>query len=268
MKSSSVITLTTDFGLGDPYVGVLKGVILTINPLAVIIDLSHQVKPGGVIHGAAVLREAHPYFPRGAIHVAVVDPGVGGKRRPILVVAKNSLFIGPDNGIFWPIIGTLEDKKIYHLTNRKYFLDPISNTFHGRDIFAPAAAHLSMGVHPAQMGHVINDPVEFDFPAPSQREDILTGQVIRVDHFGNLITNIRGEDLGRLVKRGEPVISVGDLTVEGLQKTYSSVAKGGALALIGSSGFLEISVNLGRACDRAGVDGGELAGRQVNVTKA
>jgi S-adenosylmethionine hydrolase len=267
VKASGVITLTTDFGLSDPYVGVMKGVILTINPFAMIIDLSHQVKPGSVIEGAAVLSEANPYFPQGAVHVAVVDPGVGGKRRPILVVSKKHLFVGPDNGIFWPIIETLEDKAIYHLTNRKYFLPHISYTFHGRDIFAPVAAHLSKGVDPARMGDVINDPVKLDIPAPLQKGEVLTGQVIRVDHFGNLITNIRGTDLGRFVKSGQPIIRVADLTVEGLHKTYSGVAKGEALALIGSSGFLEISVNQGRACDSVGSDGEEIAGRQVKLTK-
>ncbi|MCP4665419.1 MAG: SAM-dependent chlorinase/fluorinase [Deltaproteobacteria bacterium] len=267
MKASGVITLTTDFGLSDPYVGVMKGVVLTINPLAMIIDLSHQVKPGSVMEGAGVLSEAHPYFPQGAVHVAVVDPGVGGKRRPILVVTKNHVFVGPDNGIFWPIMETLQDKEIYHLTNKEYFLHPISRTFHGRDIFAPAAAHLSKGADPARMGHVINDPVKLDIPAPVQKGEVLSGQVMGVDHFGNLVTNIRRRDLG-FVKTGQPVIRVGDLTVEGLHKTYSGVAKGEALAMIGSSGFLEISVNLGRACDRVGADGEETIGRQVRVTTA
>ena len=266
MKTSGIITLITDFGLSDPYVAMMKGVILSINPAARLVDISHQIRFGSVIQGASLIGETFPFFPRGTVHMVVIDPTVGSKRRPIGLEAAGHLFVGPDNGIFWPVIEDHKEIKTIHLTESRYFLPHITHTFHGRDIFAPAAAHLSKGVDPAQMGDVINDPVKLEIPAPLQKEEVLTGQVMRIDHFGNLITNIRGKDLGMFVRRGRPVISVGNLTVEGLRKTYSSVAKGAALALIGSSGFLEISVNQGRACDSVGLDRETITGGRVRVT--
>ncbi|MFH1242119.1 MAG: SAM-dependent chlorinase/fluorinase [Pseudomonadota bacterium] len=254
MMTSGIITLTTDFGLRDPYVGIMKGVILSINPEARVIDISHQVTAGNAFQASGLIQEAYPFFPRGTVHVAVVDPGVGGERRPILLDTGEYLFVGPDNGLFWPIIERLTDATVIHLRNEKYFLPKISRTFHGRDIFAPVAAHLSRGVDTREMGTEIRDPVQPQLPRPIRKGDLLSGQVVRVDHFGNLITNIHRRELEEFLGNETPVIQVGNQTIEGIQKTYNEAGPGEALALIGSSEYLEIAVNLGRACDRLILD--------------
>jgi len=264
---SGIITLTTDFGLNDPYVGIMKGVILSINPEARIIDISHTVKAGSIIHGAVLLQEAYTFFPKGTIHVSVVDPGVGGYRRPILLKTEKYLFVGPDNGLFWPIIKMHHRIETIHLTENKYFLTNISNTFHGRDIFAPVAAHLSLGVDPGKMGLVINDPMPLHLPTPKQKRNLLSGQVMRVDRFGNLITNIHKKDMEKFTGDEPPVIKIGKLIIKGVHNTYSEVNLGEALALIGSFGYLEISVNQGRACDCIGIKPEDIIGTKVEVKK-
>jgi len=261
-----IITLLTDFGFGDPYAGIMKGVILSINPDARIIDISHQTKPGSVYQAAGLLQEAYPFFPKGTIHVAVVDPGVGGDRRPVLVKTKDHFFIGPDNGLFWPIIKTNHQAEIAHLTETKFFLSDISNTFHGRDIFAPVAAHVSLGVDPLKMGPVINNPVPLHLPTPEQKGNHLLGQVMRVDHFGNLITNIHIKDMEKLLGTEPPIIKIGKLIIKGVRNTYSEVNTGETLALIGSSGYLEIAVNQGRACDCIGITSVDIIGIEVYVS--
>ena len=268
MKSSGIITLTTDFGIRDPYVGVMKGVIPSINADARIIDIGHQLKAGFVFQASTLIQEAYPFFPKGTVHVAVVDPGVGGDRRPIVVKTKNHLFVGPDNGIFWPIIRDLPHAEIIHLMENKYFLPHVSHTFHGRDIFAPVAAHLSRGADPLEMGPGITDPVPLDVPSPQQRGDIMTGQVMRVDHFGNLITNIQRKELELFLESRRPVIRAGKLTVEGMSKSYGEALAGEALALIGSSDYLEIAVNLGRACDVTGMNTEGIVGMEIEVSRS
>lgn len=266
MSNSGIITLTTDFSLEDPYVGIMKGVILTINPGARIIDITHQVKTGDIMHAAGLILEAYRFFPKGSIHVGVVDPGVGSDRRPILIKAEDFFFVGPDNGLFSPIISTDQTVEIIHLTERDYFLPHVSHTFHGRDIFAPVAAHLSLGIDPMKMGPPITDPVLTQLPAPRQNGETLFGQIVRVDNFGNLITNIHSKDLAEFAEPGQTVIKVGDMVIEEVRKTYTEVKKGDLLALIGSSGFLEIAVNLGRASERLGVDSEKLVGTKVTVS--
>ena len=267
MNVSGIITLTTDFGLGDPYVGIMKGVILSINPGARLIDISHLVRPQSIIHASGLIRDACHFFPEGTIHVAVVDPGVGGERRPILVKTEGHLFVGPDNGIFRPVITTCQHSQVIHITESKYLLPGISHTFHGRDIFAPVAAHLSLGVDPLKFGPVIDDPVELHLPRPQEREGILTGEVIRVDHFGNLITNIHQKDLEQFTGTDRAVIRVANLMVEGLCNTYGEAGEGETLALAGSSGYLEISVNSGRAGDRLGINSDDIIGMAVEVSR-
>ena len=267
MKRSGLITLLTDFGLKDPYLGMMKGVILAVNPDARIIDISHHVNAGSISRAAGIIRETYPYFPEGTVHMAVVDPGVGGKRRGIILMAPSHLFVGPDNGIFWPIINLHRDMKIIHITETKYFLPDVSSTFHGRDIFAPVAAHLSKGVDPLEMGPVISDPVKLQLPAPYQKGGALYGQVVNVDHFGNLITNIHRKELEGFIGNSRPIIRLGDLIIEGMLKTYAEVTPGEALALIGSSDNLEIAVNLGRADDKLGLDFQGVAGIEVEVGK-
>jgi S-adenosylmethionine hydrolase len=267
MKPSGIITLTTDFGLTDHYVGAMKGVILSINKNAGIVDISHQVKPGSIFQASSLIQEAYHFFPKGTVHVAVVDPRVGSDRRLILIKTKDHLFVGPDNGIFWPVITSHPKGEVIHLTESKYFLPDVSYTFHGRDVFAPVAAHLSRGVDPSEMGPVISDPVPLQVQEPQQKGDIFSGQVIRVDHFGNLITNIHQKNLEQFLGTAQPVIQVGDITIEGVCRTYDEVAAGETLTVIGSSGFLEVSVNLGRACDHVGLDSEHTMGARVAVRK-
>ena len=265
MNSSGIVTLTTDFGLQDAYVGIMKGVILSINPEARVIDISHQIIAGAVFQASVLIREAYGFFPDGTVHVAVVDPGVGSERRPVLVRSGNYFFVGPDNGIFWPVISAGGSITVIHLTESKYFLPDVSHTFHGRDIFAPVAAHLSRGVDPREMGSVISDPLPLQHPTPRQKKDVLYGQVIRVDRFGNLVTNIHRKDLEGFLKEGRPIIRVGKMVVEGVCNTYSEVNAGKTLVMVGSSDYLEIAVNLGRACDRLGRDSDETIGMEVEV---
>lgn len=267
MKVSGIITLTTDFGLSDPYVGVMRGVILSINPEAHLIDISHQIKAGDILHAGSLIQEAYHFFPKGTVHVAVVDPGVGTNRRPIALETDNHIFVGPDNGLFWPVITHHEDTKIIHLTERDYFLPQVSHTFHGRDIFAPVAAHLSLGLDMLKMGRTIRDPTPLQFPTPQQEGDVLYGRVMREDHFGNLITNIYRKDLERFLEADRPIVRIGSLIIEGMCNTYSESRAGEALALIGSSNFLEIAVNLGRARDRVGMASENIIGMEVEVSK-
>lgn len=268
MNNSGIITLTTDFGLTDPYVGIMKGVILSVNPEARCVDISHQIKAGAITHAAALLQESYQFFPNGTIHVCVVDPGVGSARRPILIQTNDFFFVGPDNGLFWPIISAHEPARIIHLTKREYFLPHVSRTFHGRDIFSPVAAHLSRNIDPLKMGEIITDPMPLQLPGPQQTGEWLYGQIIRVDNFGNLITNIRRQDLAQFSETGRIVIKVGELIIEDLQETYADVKTGEVLALIGSSDQLEIAVNQGRANGRLKMDSESLIGIKVAVGRA
>ena len=250
MTPNGIITFLSDFGLQDGYVAMVKGVILRINPASRIVDITHQIPAGSILHAASVLQETQPFFPRGTVNLAVVDPGVGTTRRPIAVeTADGHFFVGPDNGLFWPFITRSPSSRIVLLKENRYFLPAISNTFHGRDIFAPVAAHLSSGVPLDALGPPVIDPVTLTLPDPEVGDDVLSGTVIRIDHFGNLITNISERTLRTFLGNGHPVIRIGDLTIHGISSAYGKAARGGIIALIGSAGFLEIAVNLGRACD-------------------
>ncbi|MDZ7697024.1 MAG: SAM-dependent chlorinase/fluorinase [Deltaproteobacteria bacterium] len=262
-----IITLTTDFGLKDPYAGTMKGVILSVNPGAMICDISHQIDPGAIETAARMLKETCPFFPPGTVHVAVVDPGVGGARRPILVRTRGHLFVGPDNGIFWPIISGDSEAQLIHLTETAYFRPTVSPTFHGRDIFAPVAAHLSLRVDPSEMGVPIDDPVRLDIKAAQSTEDGLTGEITTVDRFGNLITNIGKDVLIDFLSGHQPLIRSGDRVITALNQKYTDVGPDEVLALFSSSGYLEIAVNRGRAADRFGKDAGELRGQKVAVER-
>jgi len=267
MKACGVITLLTDFGLSDPYAGIMKGVISSINQEARIIDITHQIKQGAVTHAAWLIQEFYPFFPKGTIHIAVVDPGVGSKRRAILIRTGDYFFVGPDNGIFWPIIKHHEEITIIHLTERRYFSGNISSTFHGRDIFAPVAAHLSLGTDPMSMGSPINNPAPIDIPEIEQTGKMIRGRVIRVDHFGNIITNIHRTLLEGLSGTSQKVIKIAGLKIMGISNTYSDVKKGELLALVGSSDFLEIAVNSGRPCDMIGITQEDIIGIEVKVVE-
>ncbi|MEW6667187.1 MAG: SAM-dependent chlorinase/fluorinase [Thermodesulfobacteriota bacterium] len=267
MRASGIITLVTDFGLSDPYVGMMKGVILSLNPKAHLVDVSHQVGTGAILQASRILSETHSYFPRGTVHLAVVDPSVGSGRRPIALRAGEHLFVGPDNGIFWPIIDAAGSVKVVELTEDRFFLPSITHTFHGRDVFAPVAAHLSLGVDLEEMGRPISDPVSLQVPAPFMLEDTLLGQILRVDHFGNLITNISARELAEFLGACRPEVQVGRLRVTGLRRIYADVEEGRPLVLINSSNLLEIAVNLGRASEYVGLEKGEIVGSAVKVSR-
>lgn len=265
--ASNIITLTTDFGLIDPYVGIMKGVILSINPKASITDISHGIAPGSITEASAILIEAVPFFPAGTIHLVVVDPGVGGKRRPIIIEAGGHLFVGPDNGVILPAAQSLGDVSIRAITKRAYSLPAISSTFHGRDIFAPAAAHLSIGASPLDFGEPVDDPVVSEPAGPEKTGEQLHGAAVRIDRFGNIITDIKGKMLEEFLLGKRPVLRIGQTEIQGLSKTYCAVEKGKPLALIGSSGFLEISVNQGRASDLPGVEKKEAHDIKVSIRR-
>src|SRR5574341_2193266 len=198
-----VVTLLTDFGLSDPFVGIMKGVILGINPDVALVDLCHSGQAYDATDAAFLLITSYCYFPTGTIHVAVVDPGVGGPRRPILVSCDGHLFIGPDNGLLGPIAQRGGPSSVRAITAALYFLQPVSATFHGRDIFAPVAGHLSLGAEPDRFGHPIADYVRLTLPRPSQcGARSIKGEILHIDRFGNLVTNIAREDLERLASGG------------------------------------------------------------------
>ena len=276
----SIITLTTDFGLADGYVGTMKGVILSIDPTAAIVDISHHIAPQDVREAAYTLYAAYPYFPQGAIHVVVVDPGVGSERRAIALRTPQATFVAPDNGLLSYVVAGEKVEEIVHLTNPNYHLSPVSRTFHGRDIFAPAAAHLARGIPLAKLGQPLTEIVTFPLPRPQFRPDgTIVGQVIHIDRFGNLITSITATDLAshsgpKIALRGLPnprlgpgsgdpgrakvdlanhlllregIITIKGQSIRGIANNYAEGATGKLLALIGSSDHLEIAVSGGSA---------------------
>ncbi len=239
-----IITLTTDFGNRDAYVGSMKGVIYSINPDAKIADITHQIPAHDVFSAAFTLRGFIPYFPEGTIHVLVVDPGVGSSRKPMALQADEQFYVGPDNGVFTYVIMQSESFKAYEISNPKFFLPKVSFTFHGRDIFAPAAAHLSLGVSIQDLGKRLLYPFMLEISEPEIGEGEIVGEVIFEDTFGNLITNIPAS-----IVDSDSRVRVCDFLINGVCKSYSEAPEGELLAVIGSSGFLELSINRGRASD-------------------
>jgi S-adenosylmethionine hydrolase len=335
LERPPVITITTDFGQYDGYVGTMKGVIYTLLPDAVVVDISHDVGPQQIHEGAFILYRAYRYFPASAIHVAVVDPGVGGSRRPIALVTPHGTFVGPDNGIFtyilraeqmpmhnpelvggpawaggmWSVApnwagdeptngykepaealgmeqehaedGHEEQEAVtaaglpsaYHLTNPDFWLPGVSHTFHGRDIFAPVAAHLASGANAERMGESISldSLVMLPLNAPrvsgSGRGTTVMGQVIHVDHFGNIITNLTDRLLEPLLRdaTSAPVVEVGGHNIFGLASTYSEVREGQPVALIGSEGLLEVSIRNASAAHRMKIRIGDPVRLIINM---
>lgn len=242
---SRLITLTTDFGLSDPFVGIMKGVILSIAPKATLIDLTHHIEPHNIQQGALVLSSAIPYFPKKTIHLAVVDPGVGSSRHPIVVETSDAIFVGPDNGL---LSSAFSNKAIsYQLTLPEYFRKSPSKTFHGRDVFAPVAAHIATGVWPSRMGKKLKDPIVLDLPRPEQNKTSLCGQVIYADHFGNLTTNISEEDLKRCLPGKPLTLKVGRRILKQISHSYADCSKGKAGFLLNSWSAIEIFVRDGNA---------------------
>ena len=242
----SLITLLTDFGEQDGYTGAMKGVIYGIDPSLTVVDISHKIPPGDITAAAFVLNSTYGYFPAGTIHVIVVDPGVGSERKALCMVTAEYTFIAPDNGVLQWISKRYPDALIYSIENDGYFHKPVSHTFHGRDIFAPVAAHLSRGVAPETLGPQLDRIQHGVMPECLQLGDILTGEVVYIDHFGNLISNIPEKFL-----QGKPVhsIHIGNTVLRTIDSTYSSVLLGYPLALVGSHGMLEIAVRGGNAAE-------------------
>jgi S-adenosyl-L-methionine hydrolase (adenosine-forming) len=249
----TVVTLTTDFGVTDPFVGIMKGVLATRAPDATVIDVSHGIAPQDVLAGALVLRHAAPYFPPQTIHVAVVDPGVGGRRRPLAVETTDALFVGPDNGVLSLAAPGDQVRRIVHLTEERFFLSPRSATFHGRDVFAPVAAALANGTDPSALGPPVTDMERLELPAVARSATALTGQVIHVDHFGNLTTNVSETDV-----TGDVTIGLAGARVRGIARHYGAVAVGEPVAVVNSWGLLEIAVRNGSAKKTLGATVGDV----------
>ncbi len=250
-KKQSIITLTTDFDLCDGYAGVMKGVIADINPSVRVIDISHKIVPHDVFQAACVINNSYTYFPKGTIHVVVVDPGVGSSRKIICLKTNDYIFLAPDNGVLSFIIEKEKEHSVREVTNRELFLKEISNTFHGRDIFAPVAAHLSKGQDFKDLGESIKKTNKIDLPKPIRSPGgELTAEIIYVDSFGNLVTNVNREVVDSM-KIGAKRLSImmGRRRINGICDSYTDVGDNEALAIFGSSGYLEISINRGSAGD-------------------
>ena len=260
----SLITITTDFGTADPYVGVMKGVILGINPRATIVDMTHQIVPQDIGGAAFLLGTAYRDFPEATVHIIVVDPGVGSTRMPLLLGTGSALFVAPDNGVLSYVlrdggasappdappfaphrVPVPTGWQAYALTNTRYWLHPLSHTFHGRDIFAPVAAHLSLGVSPHEVGTPMAGVVTLAIPQPKQQGNALVGHVLHADGFGNLITNIPASAVGE-----NAVIEVSGQRIDELSPSYAEGPD--LLAIIGSHGYLEVSVRNGSAAELLG----------------
>jgi S-adenosyl-L-methionine hydrolase (adenosine-forming) len=255
----TTLTLTTDFGIKDGFVGTMKGVIWSICPAVQIADISHTIAPQNVLEGAFALWRAYPFFPAGSVHVAVIDPGVGTLRRPLAARLGSHFFVGPDNGLFTPIYEDAEKNgwplEIVHLTNRKYFLAQVSRTFHGRDIFAPVGAHLANGVPLADLGPAVTDPLRLIMPKP---EKTLTGwraHVTVVDIFGNLTTDLPAS---ALESQESVLFRMFGREVRGLVDSYGHAQPGALVALVDSENFIEIAAVNGSAAKLLGAVVGDV----------
>ena len=281
MSGPRIITLATDFGIADPYVGTMKGVMLSIAPGAHLVDITHQIRPQDVHQAAFVLYAIWRYFPSQTVHLVVVDPGVGGARRPIAIEATRGYFVAPDNGVLSYILADQPIRATVELADPGYRLPEVSHTFHGRDIFAPAAAHLAAGTPIGELGPAATDPVTLPPPFLSIDPDVVRGEVLYVDHFGNAITSIgrlswKGEELSlrppfqaragqsaQLVA-GTALVTAGGREIHGVCRTYAAVTPGDALALVGSTGHLEIAVREGSGAEELGLQRGEPVELRLN----
>jgi S-adenosylmethionine hydrolase len=239
----AVVTLTTDFGLRDPYVAVMKGVILGLAPQTRLVDITHGIESHDIVGAALVLEAAVPFFPDGTVHLAVVDPGVGTARRELVVATETAAFVAPDNGLLTPVFAH-DGWRAFELSAPDLRLPRVSRTFHGRDVFAPAAAHLALGVAPERFGPPVDDPVRLSWPEVREVGGTVAGAVLHVDRFGNLITSIAGDAVEQLGGEVSILIAGRRLPLVG---TYADLPRGAAGALIGSSNRLEVAVREGSA---------------------
>lgn len=242
-----IITLCTDFGTKDPYVGIMKGVILGVNPEARIVDITHEIEPQDIREAAFTVHDYWHYFPAGTVHIVVVDPTVGSSRRPIAVASGGHFFVGPDNGIFSFVAEAASEVRL--IENRDLMRKEMSATFHGRDIFSPAGAHLSRGRGPSSLGAAIKDPVVLGDIHPVITKDGMTGDIARFDHFGNAITNICTEDFASYVKEAPYRISLNELSFTTLSHSYF---EGDITCLTGSSGYIEFGIFQGNFRTKTG----------------
>ncbi len=250
-----IITLTTDFGTSDHFAGTMKGVVLSIRPSAQIVDITHEVQPFEIADGAFIIAQAYRYFPKGTIHVVVVDPGVGSTRRPLLAEVSRHYFVAPDNGVLSMIFAAAKPR-VWHVTNERYFLHPLSRTFHGRDVFAPVAAHLASGIRPAQFGKRVDDYLRLTFAEPvANGKNSWTGTILKVDHFGNLATNLHIDQFAD-VKTRPFELKIGRMKVSRLALTFTECEPGEFFVIVGSSGYLEIASNQSSAAQTLGCGAG------------
>jgi hypothetical protein len=241
-----ILTLTTDFGLTDHYVAAMKGVILGICPQAQIVDVSHEVSAFEIMEGAYTIAQAYTCFPGKTVHIVVVDPGVGSARRPILMEAAGQYFVAPDNGVLSMIYGR-EKHKIRLISQERYFRKPVSRTFHGRDIFSPVGAHLAAGVPPARMGRLIEDYLRPGFqPAERTGKHTWVGRILKIDRFGNVITSFHVDEFPNLDQRDFALLAGGQ-EIEVLVRHYAEAPPGELVVIVGSGGYLEVSMNQGSA---------------------
>ena len=265
MARPQIVTLTTDFGLVDHFSGAMKGVMLDVFPELRIVDITHAVQAYDVLDGALAISESYKYFPSGSVHMVVVDPGVGSARRPILATVGEHYFVAPDNGVLSLVYQGAESVLVREITSSHYFRQPVSNTFHGRDVFAPVAANLAKGVDPAKFGDEITDYVRFAAPSPKAAPDgSLRGIVLKIDRYGNLITNIRASDAPQMFGADPPPfrITIGKNEVTEIYGHYAQGAPGEIFAILGSMGLLEFSTNRGNAAKLLGIGkGAEVAVR-------
>jgi S-adenosylmethionine hydrolase len=246
-QANGIVAVTTEFGLRDPYVGIMSGAMLGINPSVRIVDVTHYVAPQDLAHGSFVLASAAATFPSGTVHLAVVDPGVAGGRRAIALRTAQQLFVAPDNGLLSEVLDSAHEFEAVELTNPDYFRAEVSQTFHGRDVFAPVAAHLSTGVDMDALGPRVTDLVRLRTPQAERTEDGVRGSVRFVDHFGNIVTNIPAASIP-----GDAEVTLGELRIQGLSSAYETTAEGHPLAIVNSYGLVEIAVRGGNAAARLG----------------
>ena len=266
-ESPRIITLTTDFGTSDTYVGIMKGVILSINPNVQIVDLTHAIPPQDIYEAAFSIYTAHSYFQKGTIHVIVVDPGVGSDRQAIVSRTDSAFFVCPDNGVLSYLLQNIGNEGgqlmgSVAIQNSAYYLPEVSNTFHGRDIFAPVAAHLSLGVSLEDIGPPVQTLVQLPIQVPELTDGVLTGQIVKIDRFGNAITNISETAIARLKSASTGGIStyeirVGSVRLHRFNRAYVESGVGKPLAIIGSSGLLEIAINGGNTKEDLGIKWGD-----------
>lgn len=262
--STRLITLITDFGTSDHFIGAMKGVIAAIAPAARVVDITHEITPYSILEAAFVIAQAAPYFPKGAIHLIVVDPGVGSGRRAVLAEAGGQFFVAPDNGVLSMVLAR-GPHKVRAISNAKLALKDVSRTFHGRDIFAPAAAHLAHGVKPAEFGKLIRDCVRIEALKPTEiAPDAWRGAILKADRFGNLITNFHVEEFSA-IKTNPFVVRVGGAQIRRLALTFADTEAGELAVVVGSSGYLEIVANQASAAQELGSGPGAPVELQIDA---